>query len=268
MYRNNLISFLIICFLLCGFESRAQTDSILNIVDFSLDGFGNLYVAKKNSELLKINSEGKMLRVNSRKDLGIPTSINAENQLRILIFYREQGWLIVADNQLAFQLEIDLKQIGFTDPTLTACSFDGGIWIFDHGDGTLNKIMLSATGVQVVGAIDLRQILYTELNPQRLITDGNYLVLSNNNILYVLDRYGTYIRKIELDSEPSSINIEGTQVIATTPMNTYYCDIRYLSKPTKYEMNSVSNTRKWVITMSKQYELLLNDVLRISPSKK
>jgi hypothetical protein len=88
MYRNNLISFLTICCLLCGFESRAQTDSILNVVDFSLDGFGNLYVAKKNSELLKINSEGKMLRVNSRKDLGIPTSINAENQLRILIFYR------------------------------------------------------------------------------------------------------------------------------------------------------------------------------------
>ncbi len=268
MFQNYLISFLIICFLLCGFESRAQTDSILNVVDFSLDGFENLYVAKKNSELLKINSEGKTLRVNSRKDLGIPTSINAENPLRILIFYREQGWLIIADNQLAFQFEIDLKQIGFTDPTLTANSFDGGIWVFDQGNGTLNKVMLNATGVEPVGAIDLRQILFTELNPQRLITDGNYLVLSNNNILYVLDRYGTYIRKIELDSEPSSINIEGTQVIATTPMNTYYCDIRYLSKPTRYELISVTNTRKWAITMSKQYELLLNDILRISPSKK
>ncbi len=268
MFRNYLISFLIICCLLCGFESRAQTDSILNVVDFSIDGFENLYVAKKNSEFLKINSEGKTLRVNSRKDLGAPTSINAENPLRILIFYREQGWLIVADNQLAFQFEIDLKQIGFTDPTLTANSFDGGIWVFDRGNGTLNKIMLSATGIQTAGTIDLRQILFTELNPQRLITDGNYLLLSNNSTLYVFDRYGTYIRKIELDDEPISLNIEGTQVNASTHKSVYSCDIRYLSEPSKFEAMKQTAMRKSAVTRSKLYELTPRDVLKISPSGK
>ena len=268
MFRNNLILIIAFCFLIGGFESRAQTDSILNVVDFSLDGFENLYVAKKNSEFLKINSEGKTLRVNSRKDLGVPTSINAENPLRILIFYREQGWLIVADNQLAFQFEIDLKQIGLSDPTLTANSFDGGIWVFDRGNGTLNKIILSATGVQPAGAIDLRQILFTELNPQQLITDGNYLILSNRNILYVFDRYGTYIRKIELDSEAISLTIEGTQVNASTESFIYSCDIRYLAEPSKYAALKSSALRKSIVTKGKLYELLLSDILRISPSKK
>lgn len=268
MFRNYLIVSVAFCFLFCGFESRAQTDSLLNIVDFSLDGFDNLYLAKKNSEFLKINSEGKTLRVNSRKDLGVPTSINAENPLRILLFYREQGWLIVADNQLAFQFEIDLKQIGFTDPTLTVNSFDGGIWIFDRGNGTLNKIKLSATGVEPASSIDLRQILFTELNPQRLITDGNYLILSNNSTLYVFDRYGTYIRKIELDNEPISLNIDGTQVNASTQSFVYSCDIRYLSEPSKYAAINQSALRKSVVTKNKLYELLPGDILRISPSRK
>lgn len=268
MFRNNLIAIFAFCFLICGFESRAQTDSVLNVVDFSLDGFENLYVAKKNSEFLKINSEGKTLRVNSRKDLGVPTSINAENPLRILIFYREQGWLIVSDNQLAFQFEIDLKQIGFSDPTLTVNSFDGGIWVFDRGNGSLNKIIINATGVQPAGAIDLRQILFTELNPQRLITDGNYLILSNNSTLYIFDRYATYIRKIELDDEPISLNIEGTLVNASTPSFVYSCDIRYLSEPKKYVSISKSNIHKSVITQNKTYELLPGDILKVSPSKK
>jgi len=268
MFRNNLITLLVFCFLLCGLESRAQTDSILNVVDFSLDGFENLYVAKKNSEFIKINSEGKTLRVNSRKDLGSPTSINAENPLRILIFYREQGWLIVADNQLAFQFEIDLKQIGLTDPTLTANSFDGGIWVFDRGNGTLNKVMLNATGIEPAGSIDLRQILFTELNPQRLITDGNYLVLSNNSTLYVFDRYATYIRKIELDEDPISLNIEGTQVNASTHNFVYSCDIRYLSEPSKFASLHQAAVLKSAVTKSKLYELMPCDILKISHSKK
>jgi len=268
MFRNYLICFLIIYCLLCGFETRAQTDSILNVVDFSIDGFGNLYVAKKNSEFVKINSEGKTLRVNSRKDLGSPTSINAENPLRILIFYREQGWLILADNQLAFQYEIDLKQIGFTDPTLTANSFDGGIWVFDRGNGTLNKVSINSTGVQLSGTIDLRQILFTELNPQKLLTDGNYLILSNDNILYVFDRYGTYIRKIELDDTPLTLNIEGTIVNASTQNSVYACDIRYISAPIKYAAIGNDNLKKSLVTSNKIYELLKGDILRISPSKK
>lgn len=268
MFRNYLNAFIIFYFLLCGLESRAQTDSIFNVVDFSLDGFENLYVAKKNSEFIKINSEGKTLRVNSRKDLGAPTSINAENPLRILIFYREQGWLIVSDNQLAFQFEIDLKQIGFTDPTLTANSFDGGIWVFDRGNGTLNKVMLNATGVEPAGAIDLRQILFTELNPQRLITDGNYLVLSNNSTLYVFDRYATYIRKITLDEEPISLNIEGTNVNASTHNFVYSCDIRYLSEPSKFATIQQPEVRKSAVTKSKLFELMPSDILKISPSRK
>ena len=245
-----------------------QTDSISNVIDFSIDGFGNLYVAKKNSEFIKINSEGKTLRVNSRKDLGAPTSINAENPLRILIFYREQGWLIIADNQLAFQFEIDLKLLGFTDPTLVANSFDGSIWVFDRGNGTLNKVSINSTGVQLSGAIDLRQILFIELNPQQLLTDGNYLILSNDNLIYVFDRYGTYIRKIELDSTPITVSIEGTMVNASTQNSVYACDIRYLSAPTKYAAIGNNNLRKSVVTSNKLYELLQGDILRISPSKK
>lgn len=267
MFRKYIIA--IIFLITSGLNSlHAQSDSIVGVSDFSLDGFGNLYVAKKNSEFIKINPEGKILRVNSRKDLGVPTSINAENPLRILIFYREQGWLIVADNQLAFQFEIDLKQIGLTDPTLTANSFDGGIWVFDRGSGTLNKIRLSATGIETAGAIDLRQILFTELNPQQLITDGNYLVLSNANTLFVLDRFGTYIRKIELDSAPISLNIEGTMIYASTQSSIYSCDIRYISEPSKYAAINQPALRKSVVTKNKLYELLPGDVLRISPSKK
>jgi hypothetical protein len=245
-----------------------QTDSISNVIDFSIDGFGNLYVAKKNSEFIKINSEGKTLRVNSRKDLGAPTSINAENPLRILIFYREQGWLIIADNQLAFQFEIDLKQLGLTDPTLVANSFDGSIWVFDRGNGSLNKVSINSTGVQLSSTIDLRQILFTELNPQQLLTDGNYLILSNDNLLYAFDRYGTYIRKIELDDTPLTLNIEGTIVNASTQNSVYACDIRYLSAPTKYAAIGHENLKKSLVTSNKIYELLKGDILRISPSKK
>jgi hypothetical protein len=268
MFRKYLIGIFIFFCLQHNSICVAQTDSINNVIDFSLDGFGNLYVAKKTSEFIKINSDGKVMRINSRKDLGVPTSINAENPLRILIFYREQGWLIVADNQLAFQFEIDLKQIGFTDPTLTANSFDGGIWVFDRGNGTLNKVMLNATGVEPAGSIDLRQILFTELNPQRLITDGNYLVLSNNSTLYVFDRYATYIRKIELDDITISLNIEETTVNASTKNSVYSCDIRYLSEPTKYAGMKQTAIRKSATTKSKLYELTPGDVLRVSTSKK
>jgi hypothetical protein len=268
MFRKYLIGLFIFFCLQHNSICFAQTDSINNVIDFSLDDFGNLYVAKKTSEFIKINSEGKVMRINSRKDLGVPTSINAENPLRILIFYREQGWLIVADNQLAFQFEIDLKRLGLTDPTLVANTFDGGIWVFDRGNGTLNKIMISPTGVQNTGTIDLRQILFTELNPQQLITDGNYVILSNDNTLYIFDRYGTYIRKIELDDITISLNIEETTVNASTKNSVYSCNIRYLSEPTKYAAMKQTAIRKSATTKSKLYELTLGDVLMVSPSKK
>jgi hypothetical protein len=268
MFRKYLIGLSFFFYLISNSSCFAQTDSINNVIDFSLDGFGNLYVAKKNSEFIKINSEGKIVRVNSRKDLGAPTIINAENPLRILIFYREQGWLIIADNQLAFQFEIDLKQLGLTDPTLVANTFDGGIWVFDRGNGTLNKISINTTGAQLSGSIDLRQILFTELNPQHLLTDGNYLILSNENLLYAFDRYGTYIRKIELDDTPLTLNIEGTTVNASTQKNVYSCDIRYLSEPTKLPALNTENVKKSAVTSAKFYQLLPGDVLRISSSKK
>lgn len=268
MFRKYLTRLLFSLCLTSTISCIAQTDSINNVIDFSIDGFGNLYVAKKNSEFVKLNSEGKTIRVNSRKDLGIPNSINAENPLRILIFYREQGWLVVADNQLAFQFEVDLKQQGFTDPTLVANSFDGGIWVFDRGNGSLNKMIITVTGIQHSGSIDLRQILYTALNPHQLYADGNYLVLSNENLLYVFDRYGTYIRKIALDGIPSTVNLEGNMIMATTQNSLFSCDLRYLTPPNKYEQLEKNVPLKIGKTSQNNYELLQGGLLKITSSKK
>ncbi|MFM7014924.1 MAG: hypothetical protein ACKOX3_01225 [Bacteroidota bacterium] len=267
MPRKNLIVLLVLWLLNTAF-CYAQTDSILGVADFSLDGLGNIYVAKKNAEFIKLNSSGKTVRINSRKDFGIPKAINAGNALRILIFYQEQGWLIVADNQLAFQADIDLKQFGFTDPTLIANAYDGGIWIFDRSNGTLNKLSLNATGPALAGSIDLRQILYTTLNPDQLVTDGNYLVLCNGNTLYLLDRYATFIRTMELDEKPFQVSIEGNTIKAYTMHSLFTSDIRYLSAPTKSDFLGTDLLVKSTDSNGQKIRLQKDGLLRISLSEK
>ena len=254
--------------LLLPFSAWSQLDSISGVVDFSTDGFGNIFIAKKNSEFIKVSPTGKSIRVNSRKDFGAPTSINADNALRIILFFQEQGWLIVADNQLAFQAEIDLKQLGFTDPTLVTNSFDGGIWIFDRSNGTLNKMILSSTGPSLGGSIDLRQILYTTLNPEQLVSDGNHLVLCNGKNLYLMDRYATFIRKIELDETAIQVTINGNELNAYSENDEYSCDIRYLTPPLKTTHQGVGKLKRSSIEKSQKIELSIDGILRISPSIK
>ena len=97
-----------------------------------IDQYGYFYIIDQDN-LIKYDSEGHTLYHYSNKLLGNIDQIDISNPLRPLLFYKDQGLIIVLDNTLSQQKEpISLNELGLYQTSCIANSnFDNGIWLYD-----------------------------------------------------------------------------------------------------------------------------------------
>lgn len=192
----------------CFYYSFSQTDSTFKlkfektfaekIVDFNVDNLGNTYTVSKNNQLKKRNSNGDSIAVfNDVKRSGKLYSIDVTNPLKILLYYKDFGKILILDRFLNIRNEINLRTINIFQASLVCQSYDNNIWIFDELDNRIKKI--DEQGKIMFTSIDFR-ILFEEPPTPNYLTDkdGFIYLYDIKKGLYVFDYYGGLKNNIQL----------------------------------------------------------------------
>ena len=161
---------------------------------FTTDNLGNAYVIAEN-QLLQFDPKGRPKANYSENNIGALRSVDASNPLKILLFYSDFAQIQILDSKLSLQSTIDLRPMGFIQPTLICNSNNEGYWIYDAQDFQLKKIDLN---LQVnVESGNITQAIGYNVDPNFLVEANNYVYLNDpaSGIL-VFDLYGTYYKTI------------------------------------------------------------------------
>ena len=170
-----------------------------------IDQYGYFYIIDQDN-LIKYDSEGHTLYHYSNKLLGNIDQIDISNPLRLLLFYKDQGLIIVLDNTLSQQKEpISLNELGLYQTSCIANSnFDNGIWLYDIDVNEIIKIN------------HLSEVNYRSGNLSVLIPNMEFPILNlkeknrklyvvTRNKIFVMEQFGSLLSVITLSAEKGLI---------------------------------------------------------------
>ena len=207
------LTIIINAFLLLGISNNAlsQQSSKYKLLEvpknnqIEIDQYGYFYIIDQDN-LIKYDSEGHTLYHYSNKLLGNIDQIDISNPLRPLLFYKDQGLIIVLDNTLSQQKEpISLNELGLYQTSCIANSnFDNGIWLYDIDVNEIIKIN------------HLSQVNYRSGNLSVLIPNMEFPILNlkeknrklyvvTRNKIFVMDQFGSLLSVINLSAEKGLI---------------------------------------------------------------
>jgi len=192
--------------LVLPFSSAAQVDSVFSferdwgnqIVDFTVDNLGNLYILGKNDELKKIDANGDSVGVfNAVKRYGQLYSIDVTNPLKILLYYKDFGTVLTLDRYLSIRNTLDLRRQNLFQVKAVGLAYDNNIWVFDEQEGKLKRV--GEDGKLISQSNDLRQLFDTLPSPD-FITDQDGLVYLYDSArgAFIFDYYGTLKSRVPL----------------------------------------------------------------------
>jgi hypothetical protein len=198
--------FILTLFIGSGFKALAQSDSTFlfhkavgdSIVDFTVDNLGNLYVQKRTGQLMKISPAGDSMAVfNNVRQYGKLYLIDVTNPLKVLLYFRDFGTIVVLDRFLSTRSTIDLRRMQLYQVKAIGQSYDNNIWVFDELEAKLKRVSEDARVLDQT--TDFRLILDSVPSPQ-FIVDQNRLVYlyDSSKGVYLFDYYGAFKNRIQL----------------------------------------------------------------------
>lgn len=169
-----------------------------DIVDFSIDNLGNIYIINSSNQLKKLNPDGDSTGIfNDVKQFGKIYSVDAANPLKILLFYKDFGNIVVLDRFLNVRNTINLRKLNILQARAVCQSYDNGIWIYDEQDARLKRI--SDDGTIIDQSSDFRMILETAPSPTGIIDQDRLVYLYDpEKGLFTFDYFGTLKNKVAL----------------------------------------------------------------------
>ena len=166
--------------------------------DFTTDNLGNLYVLTRSNQLKKMNPNGDSLSVyNDVRRYGKVYSLDATNPLKLLLYYKDFGTIVVLDRFLNVRTTINLRQSNIFQVKAICQSYDNGIWLYDEQEARLKK--LNDEGSTIDQFSDFRQVMDTAPSPVRLADQDRLLYLYDPGTgLFVFDYFGTLKNRVAL----------------------------------------------------------------------
>ena len=162
-----------------------------DIVDFSVDNLGNIYVINRDNQLKKLSPKGDSLAVfNDVRRYGNIGSIDVTNPLKILVYYRDFTTIIELDRFLNLINTIDLRTQNILQAKAVGLAYDNNIWVFDELDARLKRI--GDDGTLVDQSTDFRQLFDSLPDPVSVLDrDGLVYLYDTARGVYIFDHYGT-----------------------------------------------------------------------------
>lgn len=183
----------------------AQSDSLQMVLaegepvnDFAVDNLGNIFLVLESGQLKKISPKGDSIAVfNDVRRFGKIYSIDVSNPLKVLLFYKDFGTIVVLDRLLNNRNILDMRKQNIQQAKAIAQSYDNGIWVYDEVDGKLKR--LDDNGVVTSETADFRVLFDAPPSPVNLI-DANRLVYlyDPEKGIIILDYYGTLRNKVAI----------------------------------------------------------------------
>lgn len=169
-----------------------------DIVDFTVDALGNIYVLNSDNQLKKLDPKGDSLAVfNDVRRYGKIASIDATNPLKILVYYREFTTVIELDRFLNIVNTIDLRKQNILQAKAIGLAYDNNIWVFDELDAKLKRI--GDDGSLVDQTTDFRQLFDSVPDPTVIRDQGGYVYLYDpQKGVYIFDHYGALKTHLDL----------------------------------------------------------------------
>ncbi len=182
----------------------SQTDTALKLVrvlpgewvDFTVDNLGNIFLLDKNNQLKKLSPEGDSIAIYSNAPrYGTLSFIDASNPMKVLLYYRDFGTIVVLDRLLNERSVIDLRKLNIFQARTICQSYDNAVWVYDEGEARLKRIADDGSIIDQTG--DFRLQLEEAPSPS-VIADNDRLVYLYDSAKGVLafDYYGTLKNKV------------------------------------------------------------------------
>ena len=170
------------------------------IVDFTVDNLGNIYVLNKDNQLKKLNANGDSLAVfNDVRRYGKIATIDATNPLKVLVYYREFTTIIELDRFLNIINTIDLRNqnLNILQAKAVGLAYDNNVWVYDEQEAKLKRI--GDDGSLVDQTTDFRQLFDSTPDPAVIRDQGGLVYLYDPaKGVYAFDHYGTLKTHIAL----------------------------------------------------------------------
>lgn len=184
--------------------AHAQTDTIFRIqktypgevIDFSVDNLGNIFILYQNGQLKKLNPNGDSLAVfNDIRRYGKVYSIDVTNPLKILLYYKDFSTIVILDRLLNSRATIDLRKMNLYQVKAIGQSYDNNIWVFDELESKLKRI--TENGRLLDQSTDFRVLFDSVPSPQYIIDQNKQLYLYDPlKGVYIFDYYGAFKSRI------------------------------------------------------------------------
>jgi hypothetical protein len=162
-----------------------------DIVDFSVDNLGNLYIINTDNQLKKLSPQGDSLAVfNDVRRYGRISFVDVTNPLKILVYYRDFTTIIELDRFLNLINTIDLRNQNILQAKAVALAYDNNIWVYDELDAKL--VRMGDDGSIVDQSNDFRQLFDSTPEPAAILDRGGLVYLYDPaKGIYIFDHYGT-----------------------------------------------------------------------------
>lgn len=161
------------------------------------DRLGYGYAVNQKQELLRINKKGEVSFKYSNNALGTISAVDANNPLKILVYYADYSTIVTLDNTLSQTGRMNLLELGSNPISAAAVALDNNIWIYDAVlyrlrkiDGNMNVFRQSE---------DLNALIGKPVRANFVLERDNFVYLNDPEIgILVFDAYATYIKTIPL----------------------------------------------------------------------
>ena len=168
-----------------------------DIADFTVDNLGNCFTISANGQIKKLNSEGDSAGVfNDVRRYGKLYSIDVTNPLKVLLYYKSFGTILILDRFLNVRSTIDLRKQNMFQVKTIGQSYDNNIWVFDELESKLKKV--ADDGRVVDQSSDFRMIFDSMPSPQFIIDQDKLVYLYDSTKgVYLFDYYGAFRNRIQ-----------------------------------------------------------------------
>ncbi|MBS1565367.1 MAG: hypothetical protein JST39_13325, partial [Bacteroidetes bacterium] len=143
-----------------------------------------------------LSPEGDSIAVYSNAPrFGNLYSIDASNPMKVLLYYKDFGTIVVLDRLLNIRSTIDLRRLNIFQARSICQSYDNAVWVYDEVEARLKRVADDGTILDQTG--DLRLQLEEAPTPS-VIADNDRLVYLYDSArgMLAFDYYGTLKNKI------------------------------------------------------------------------
>lgn len=188
----------------CSYNSTAQDSLFIlqkkiagNFTDFTVDNLGNIYLVNQGGQLKKIGPAGDSIAVfNNVRQYGRIHFIDVTNPLKVLLYFRDFGTVVILDRFLNTRATVDLRRLQLFQVKSIGLAYDNNIWAFDELESKLKRV--GEDGKIIDQSADFRQLFDSMPSPSFIVDQDKMVYLYDSTKgVYVFDYYGTFKNRIQ-----------------------------------------------------------------------